>query len=84
MSCYLSQGRLLMRDAIGRGSTRREVRPKRHIRLRRPSPFVWLILSAALFLVGAAAFSGHGAKEMAEFGVFGAVAAIALIVVFLY
>jgi len=51
---------------------------------RRPSPFVWLILSAALFLVGAAAFSGHGAKEMAEFGVFGAVAAIALIVVFLY
>jgi hypothetical protein len=45
---------------------------------------VWLILSAALFLVGAAAFSGHGAKEMAEFGVFGAVAAIALIVAFLY
>jgi len=50
----------------------------------KPSPFVWLILSAALFLVGAAAFSGHGAKEMAEFGVFGAVAAIALIVAFLY
>ncbi|MBN8902337.1 MAG: hypothetical protein J0H19_08130 [Rhodospirillales bacterium] len=57
---------------------------KRRRRFRRPSPFVWLILSAALFLVGAAAFSGHGAKEMAEFGVFGAVAAIALIVVFLY
>jgi len=53
-------------------------------RERRPSPFVWLVLSAALFLVGAAAFSGHGAKEMAEFGVFGAVAAIALIVAFLY
>lgn len=48
------------------------------------SPFVWLILSAALFLVGAAAYSGHGAKELAEFGVFGAVAAIALIVAFLY
>jgi len=57
----------------------------RHFRrVKRPSPFVWLILSAALFLVGAAAFSGHGAKEMAEFGVFGAVAAIALIVAFLY
>jgi hypothetical protein len=51
---------------------------------KRPSPFVWLILSAALFLVGAATFSGHGAKQLAEFGVLGAVAAIALIVAFLY
>jgi hypothetical protein len=53
-------------------------------RCKRPSPFIWLILSAALFLVGAASFSGHGAKELAEFGVYGAVAAIAVIVAFLY
>jgi hypothetical protein len=53
-------------------------------RLRRPSPFLWLILSAALFLLGAASFSSHGARELAQFGVFGAVAAIALIVAFLY
>jgi hypothetical protein len=54
------------------------------MKLKRPSPFVWLILSAGLFLVGAASFSGHGAKELAQFGVLGAVAAIALIVAFLY
>jgi hypothetical protein len=54
------------------------------MKLKRPSPFVWLILSAGLFLVGAASFSGHGANELAQFGVLGAVAAIALIVAFLY
>jgi hypothetical protein len=54
------------------------------MKLKRPSPFVWLILSAGLFLVGAASFSGHGAKELSQFGVLGAVAATALIVAFLY
>jgi len=53
-------------------------------KLKRPSPFIWLILSAALFLVGAATFNGHGARQLAEFGVLGAVGAIALIVAFLY
>lgn len=73
-----------MDGSSGRGQEQKLRRRKRRIPFRRPSPFVWLILSAALFLVGAAAFSGHGAKELAEFGVFGAVAAIALIVAFLY
>jgi hypothetical protein len=59
-------------------------RAKRRLRLKPLSPFLWLILSAGLFLLGAASFSGHGAKELAQFGVLGAVAAIALIVAFLY
>lgn len=73
-----------MRGSRGRGEQENFGGRKRRRLFGRPSPFVWLILSAALFLVGAAAFSGHGAKEMAEFGVLGAVAAIALIVAFLY
>ena len=48
---------------------------------------VWivpLVLSAALFLAGAAAFgAGGGAPGMAELGVLGAVAALAVIAAFL-
>ena len=73
-----------MGGSRGRGEQENFGGRKRRRVFGRPSPFVWLILSAALFLVGAAAFSGHGAEEMAEFGVFGAVAAIALIAAFLY
>lgn len=52
-------------------------------RFRPPSPFIWLILSAGLFLLGAASFSGHGARQLAEIGVAGAVMAIAVIAAFL-
>lgn len=72
-------------DGLGdRRSANKMTRLKSRLRLRPPSPFIWLIMSAALFLVGAATFNGHGARQLAEFGVFGAVAAIALIVAFLY
>ena len=67
-----------------RRSGNEKTRAKSRLRLKPPSPFLWLILSAGLFLLGAASFSGHGAKELAQFGVLGAVAAIALIVAFLY
>lgn len=53
------------------------------VRLRPPSPFIWLILSAGLFLLGAASFSGHGARQLAEIGVVGAVMAVAVIAAFL-
>jgi uncharacterized membrane protein len=68
----------------GREPANKPVRPGRRFRLRPPSPFVFMILSAALFLLGAASFNGHGAKQLAGFGVLGAVAAIALIAAFLY
>jgi hypothetical protein len=42
-----------------------------------------MILAAFLFLMGAASFSGHGSREMAEIGVGGAVIAIATIVAFM-
>ena len=61
------------------GPTRRQ----RRFRLGRPSPFVLMILTALLFLTGAASFSGHGSKEMAELGVGGAVVAIATIAAFM-
>ena len=70
--------------SVGLKFTGERARWKSRMKLKRPSAFIWLILSAGLFLVGAASFSGHGAKELAEFGVFGAVAAIAVIVAFLY
>jgi hypothetical protein len=56
---------------------------RRRVRLRPPSPFIWLILSAGLFLLGAASFSGHGARQLAEFGVVGAVMVLAVIAAFL-
>ena len=67
----------------GRGSANRIMRPKRRFRFWPPSPFVSLILSAALFLIGAATFNGHGSREMAEIGVGGAVLVIAVIAGFM-
>jgi hypothetical protein len=49
----------------GRGRANKMMRPKRRFRLWPPSPFVFMILSAALFLIGAASFNGHGSREMA-------------------
>jgi hypothetical protein len=42
-----------------------------------------MILSTALFLIGAASFNGHGSREMAEIGVGGAVVVIAIIAGFI-
>ena len=63
----------------GRGQANKSMRPKRRFRFWPPSPFVFMILSAALFLIGAASFNGHGSREMAEIGVGGAVVVIAII-----
>lgn len=63
--------------------TRRPEQRRRRFRLGRPSPFVFMILAALLFLAGAASFSGHGSKEMAEIGVGGAVVATATIAAFM-
>jgi hypothetical protein len=52
---------------------------------RRLSPlpvFVWLILSALFFLLGAASFSASGSRTFAEVGVLGAIAAVAVMVAF--
>ena len=54
-------------------------------RLRRiwpPSAFMWLLVSALLFLLGAASFSASGSRTFAEVGVLGAIAAVAVIVAF--
>ena len=67
----------------GRGQANKSMRPKRRSRFWPPSPFVFMILSAALFLIGAATFNGHGSKEMAEIGVGGAVLVIAVIAGFI-
>ena len=67
----------------GRGQANKSMRPKRRFRFWPPSPFVFMILSAALFLIGAATFNGHGSKEMAEIGVGGAVLVIAVIAGFM-
>jgi hypothetical protein len=50
--------------------------------LRRISPYVFFILSALLFLLGAMKFNHIGSKTMAEIGVLGAVGAVAVIVAF--
>ncbi|MCB8882886.1 hypothetical protein ACELLULO517_21750 [Acidisoma cellulosilytica] len=72
-----------MDDISGSGLASMKRRPKRRFRLRPPSPFVFMILSAALFLIGAASFNGHGSREMAEIGVGGAVLVIAVIAGFI-
>ncbi|MEO8713921.1 MAG: hypothetical protein ABI369_02805 [Acetobacteraceae bacterium] len=46
------------------------------------SGLLWLVASAALFLLGASSFGGAGMKEVAALGVAGAIAAIAMIVAF--
>lgn len=47
------------------------------------SPWVvWLILSAVLFLCGSAIFEGGGVHGMAQVGVLGAIAAVAVIAAF--
>ncbi len=40
------------------------------------------MLSAVLFLAGSAQFQLSGARQMAEYGVLGAIAAVAIIVAF--
>jgi hypothetical protein len=50
--------------------------------LRRVPPFVFFILSALLFLLGAMDFNHVGGKTMAEVGVMGAVGGVAMIVAF--
>jgi hypothetical protein len=51
-------------------------------RLRPPSMVVWMLLSAVLFLAGAAHASLAGATMVAKIGVLGATAAIAFIAAF--
>jgi hypothetical protein len=51
-------------------------------RFRFPPWIVWLVLSAVLFLAGSAQFQLSGARQMAEYGVLGAIAAVAIIVAF--
>jgi hypothetical protein len=50
--------------------------------VRRVPPFVFFVLSALLFLLGAMNFNHVGGKTMAEVGVMGAVGAVAMIVAF--
>ena len=50
--------------------------------LRRIPPYIFFIISALLFLLGAMSFSHTGGKTMAEVGVMGAVGAVAVIVAF--
>jgi len=50
--------------------------------LRRVPPWIFFIFSALLFLVGAMRFNHAGGQTMAEAGVMGAVAAVAIIVAF--
>ena len=50
--------------------------------LRRVPPYVFFIVSALAFLLGAMSFNHAGAKTVAEVGVMGAVGAIATIVAF--
>ena len=72
-----------MDGSTGRKPANKPMQRTRRFRLRPPSPFVFMILSAGLFLLGAASFSGHGARQLAEFGVVGAVMALAVIAAFL-
>lgn len=53
------------------------------VRRMRGSGLLWLLASAVLFLLGAMSFNGAGMRNVAELGVGGAVAAIALVVAFL-
>jgi hypothetical protein len=46
----------------------------------RSSGVAWLVASAVLFLVGAAAFSGEDMRSIAAAGVAGAIAVVAIII----
>lgn len=47
-----------------------------------PPWIVWLILSAVLFLAGSASFALGGSHQLAQVGVLGAIAAVAVIAAF--
>jgi hypothetical protein len=51
-------------------------------RIKPPSMVVWMLLSAVLFLAGAAHASMSGAMMAAKIGVLGAIAAVAFIAAF--
>lgn len=51
-------------------------------RLRLTPGIALLVLSAVLFLAGSATFGMAGGREFAQFGILGAVAAVAVIVAF--
>jgi hypothetical protein len=50
--------------------------------LRKVPPYIFFVMSALIFLLGAMSFNHAGGKTMAEVGVMGAVAAIAMVVAF--
>ena len=49
------------------------------LRRMRHSGLLWLVASAALFLLGASSFSGAGMHQAAALGLAGAIAAIAVV-----
>jgi hypothetical protein len=51
-------------------------------RIKPPSMVLWMLLSAVLFLAGAAHSSIVGAAMLAKVGVLGAIAAVAVIAAF--
>ncbi len=52
-------------------------------RIRLPLWVIWMMLSTVLFLGGSANFALRGAHEMAQVGLVGAIAAIAVMAAFL-
>ena len=52
-------------------------------RLRLPPWVALMLLSAVLFLAGSASFGAGGSRHLAEIGVVGAIAAVAVIAAFL-
>ena len=78
----------IARRTHGRGRIERKLmiweRKMKHVgaMLRRIPPWVFFIFSALFFLVGAMRFNHAGGQTMAEAGVMGAVAAVAIIVAF--
>jgi hypothetical protein len=51
-------------------------------RFKMPAWIVLMILAAVLFLAGSASFGLSGARQMAQVGVLGAIAAVAVLVAF--
>ena len=81
-------GSRIARRSEGGGRIERKLmiweRKMKHVgaMLRRVPPWVFFIFSALFFLVGAMRFNHAGGHTMAEAGVMGAVAAVAIIVAF--